>query len=75
MDSTGTSSEARFVEYVESLTQALGHADRAQPFMDYCTGLLIPGERKSVEPVAAIVSPACASAEHQSLLHFVGQAA
>ena len=38
--------------------------------MDYCTGLLLPGERKSVEPIAAGVA-----AEHQSLLHFVGQSA
>ena len=75
MDNADQSSEARFVEYVESLTEVLGHADRARPFMDYCTGLLMPGERKSVEPMAAIVAPARVSAEHQSLLHFVGQAA
>ena len=74
MDITGQSSEARFVEYVESLTQELGHADRARPFREYCTGLLMPGERKSVEPIAAIVAPARVSAEHQSLLHFIGQA-
>ena len=43
--------------------------------MDYCTGLLMPGERKSVEPIAAIVSPARVAAAHQSLLHFVGQSA
>jgi len=66
--------EARFVAYVESLTQALGHADRAQPLKDYCTGLLMPGERKSVEPMASVVAPSRVSAEHQSLLHFVGQA-
>jgi SRSO17 transposase len=43
--------------------------------MDYCTGLLMPCERKSVEPIAAMVSPARAAAAHQSLLHFVGQSA
>ena len=74
MDITGQSSEASFVEYVDSLTRALGHADRARPFVDYCTGLLMPGERKSVEPMAAVVAPARVAAEHQSLLHFVGQA-
>ena len=42
---------------------------------DYCTGLLMPCERKSVEPMAAVVAPSRVSAEHQSLLHFVGQAA
>ena len=53
---------------------ALGHANRAGPLRDYCTGLLMPGERKSVEPMAAVVAPSRVSAEHQSLLHFVGQA-
>jgi hypothetical protein len=35
----------------------------------------MPGERKSVEPIASVVAPLRASAEHQSLLHFVGQSA
>jgi SRSO17 transposase len=68
-------SEARFVRYIANLAGALGHADRAEPLKDYCTGLLMPVERKSVEPMAAMVSPARASAAHQSLLHFVGQSA
>ena len=41
---------------------------------DYCTGLLMPGERKCVEPMAAVVAQANVSARHQSLLHRVGQA-
>ena len=65
--------EARFMQYIESLTAVLGHADRAEPLKDYCTGLLMPVERKSVEPMASMVSPTRASAAHQSLLHFVGQ--
>ncbi len=52
----------------------LGHADRAAPFQAYCTGLLLPGDRKSVEPMAAVMAPARVAAKHQSLLHFVGQA-
>jgi SRSO17 transposase len=60
---------------MESLAGVLGHADRAEPLKDYCTGLLMPVERKSVEPMAAMVAPARASAAHQSLLHFVGQSA
>ena len=52
----------------------MGHLDRVGPMRDYCTGLLMPGERKSVEPMAAVVAPARVSAEHQSLLHLVGQA-
>ncbi|MHC4448303.1 MAG: IS701 family transposase [Planctomycetota bacterium] len=65
--------EARFAAYVERLSGALRHADRVEPFRSYCTGLLLPGERKSVEPMAARLRPARVSAEHQSLLHFVGQ--
>jgi SRSO17 transposase len=41
----------------------------------YCSGLLLPFERKSVEPMAAAMAPSRASAQHQSLLHFVGQSA
>ena len=66
-------SEARFARYIDELSRVLGHADRVEPFRGYCTGLLLPGDRKSVEPMAARLSPASVSAEHQSLLHFVGQ--
>ena len=65
--------EARFDGYVERLVEVIGHADRAEPLKDYCTGLLLPVERKSVEPLAALVRPDRVSAKHQSLLHFVGQ--
>jgi SRSO17 transposase len=65
-------SEARFVAYVEALASVIGHADRTGPLRDYCTGLILPGERKSVEPMAARTAPARVSAQHQSLLHFVG---
>ncbi len=40
---------------------------------DYCTGLMLPCERKSVEPMAAVTAPARTAAQHQSLLHFVGE--
>src|ERR1700754_1568705 len=66
--------EGRFAAYVEALSRVLGHSDRTRPFHDYCSGLLLPGERKSVEPMAALVAPERVSAKHQSLLHFVGQA-
>src|SRR5271156_3562665 len=67
-------SEARFAAYVEALGAVLGHADRQQPMHDYCLGLLMPIERKSVEPMAAVTAPAQVAAKHQSLLHFVGNA-
>src|SRR3954453_23694115 len=66
--------EARFAAYVEGLSSVLGHADRIGPLRDYCTGLILPGERKSVEPMAAKTAPARTAAQHQSLLHFVGVA-
>ncbi|MFQ5939643.1 MAG: IS701 family transposase [Alphaproteobacteria bacterium] len=66
-------SAVRFEAYIEDLAGALGHKDRDAPFRRYCAGLLLPGDRKSVEPMAARLSPGSVSAEHQSLLHFVGQ--
>ena len=74
MNRFSAGSEARFEAYVEDLIQVIGHADRADPMRDYCTGLLLPVERKSVEPMAAATAPARVSAKHQSLLHFVGKA-
>ena len=68
-------SELRFASYVEGLVEVIGHADRAVPLQDYCRGLLMPGDRKSVEPMAAVTAPTRVPAQHQSLLHFVGNAA
>src|SRR6202171_4548916 len=73
-DGSGEGSGARFAAYVEALGAVLGHADRQQPMRDYCLGLLMPIERKSVEPMAAVTAPAQVAAKHQSLLHFVGNA-
>jgi SRSO17 transposase len=73
VSSTGDS-ESRFKAYVETLTSTLGHADRAKPFQYYCTGLLLPGPRKSVEPMAARMEPARVQATHQSLHHLVAKA-
>jgi SRSO17 transposase len=70
----GRTSESRFAAYVEGLSKALGHADRVAPLKAYCTGLILPGERKSVEPMAARVEPGRVQAAHQSLHHFVAKA-
>src|SRR3954470_24757964 len=58
MDHEAKGSEERFRAYGEALAEVIGHADREQPLRDYCLGLLMPGERKSVEPMAALVGPA-----------------
>jgi SRSO17 transposase len=73
MDLREDGSEGRFAGYVEGLASVLGHADRARPLRDYCVGLVMPGERKSVEPMAALTAPQRTAAQHQSLLHFVGE--
>src|SRR5829696_157345 len=67
--------EQRFGGYVERLGDVLGHADRRAPLRAYATGLLLPGERKSLEPMAARVEPFRIGAAHQSLHHFVAKAA
>src|SRR6266404_2528183 len=72
---TPEDSGSRFAAYVEGLMSVIGHADRCRPLRDYCRGLILPGERKSVEPIAARTAPARTAAQHQSLLHFVGVAA
>jgi SRSO17 transposase len=64
--------DLRFAAYIDELTSVIGHADRAGPLRHYCIGLIMPVERKSVEPMAAITAPERVSAQHQSMLHFVG---
>jgi SRSO17 transposase len=66
--------EERFDDYVERLGETLGHADRRAPLRAYATGLLLPGERKSLEPIAARVEPFRVGAAHRSLHHFVAKA-
>jgi SRSO17 transposase len=66
-------SESRLAAYVEGLASVIGHGARMQPLRDYCVGLLLPCERKSVEPMAAVTAPGRVSAQHQSLLHFIGE--
>lgn len=64
----------RFEEYVTMIAGRLGHADRVGPFRGYCAGLMLPGERKSVEPMAARVAPTEVRSAHQRLHHFVADA-
>src|SRR5258708_29501664 len=66
--------QQRFAAYLDSLARAAGHLDRAVPLKSYCTGLLLPGERKSIEPMAARLAPDDVQRMHQSLHHFVANA-
>src|SRR3972149_6103670 len=64
----------RFAAYVARLAAVLGHRDRHEPLRAYVTGLCLPGERKSIEPMAARVDPRHVRARHQSMHHFVADA-
>ena len=66
--------EARFAAYLDGVTAALGHVSRVGPARAYCTGLLLPGERKSMEPMAARIEPERVQAAHQSMHHMVAKA-
>jgi len=66
--------EKRFAAYTDGLAKAAGHADRSAPLKAYCAGLLLPGERKSVEPMAARLAPDNVRRTHQSLHHLVADA-
>src|SRR5712664_902632 len=69
-----SSPEGRFEEYLERVAAVLGHSDRREPLRGYLVGLCLPGERKSIEPMAARVDPRHVRARHQSLHHFVSNA-
>ena len=62
---------ADYERYMKYLCEALGHRDRHMGFSDYSRGLMLPIERKSVEPLAAHIDPGHVSAKHQSLHHLV----
>lgn len=63
----------RFETYLDELAPRLGHADRVKGFQNYCRGLMLPLERKSIEPIAASVDPGNVQACHQSLHHLVAR--
>jgi len=59
---------------MEGLAQAAGHPDRQEPLKNYCKGVLLPGERKSIEPMAARLNPSQVEPMRQSLHHLVAKA-
>src|SRR5258707_1015471 len=65
----------RFAAYLDRLALAAEHADRATPLKSYCTGLLLPGERKSVEPMAARWYPDNGRHAHRPIHHIGAGAA
>lgn len=63
--------EARFERYCDGVVSALAHADRREPACWYLKGLMLPGGRKSIEPMAARVHPEDVRSAHQSMHHVV----
>jgi SRSO17 transposase len=66
--------ERRFAAYIDGLAIAAGHEDRQTPLKNYCKGLLLPGDRKSIEPMAARLDSENIQAMRQSLHHLVAKA-
>ena len=63
--------DSRFEAYCQPIVVALAHADRHRPALCYLKGLMLSGERKSVEPMAARVCPDHVRSAHQSMHHLV----
>jgi SRSO17 transposase len=71
---TSVAMERRFEEYVSELGAVVGHDARRRGLEDYVGGLLLPGGRKSMEPIAERLDPDNVSRRHQSIQHFVSEA-
>src|ERR687890_102315 len=70
-----SSAEARLAAYLDGIVSVLGHASREASARAYCTGLLLQGGPKGIEPMAARIAPAAVQAKHQSMHHVVAKAA
>ena len=66
--------ERRFQEYVDHLGTVVSNDARRHGLSDYMTGLLLPGERKSIEPIAERLESGNVSRRHQSIQHVVSEA-
>jgi SRSO17 transposase len=64
MPTAETARADRSAAYVDQVAAVLGHRDRHEPLCAYLTGLCLPGERKSIEPMAARVDPRHVRARH-----------
>jgi len=64
-------------EFLESMTDGMGRSERRAAMAAYLTGLLLDGDRKSVEPMAArlVDSPDEVEAMRQRLLSCVAESA
>jgi SRSO17 transposase len=61
----------QFERYLDHVGECMGRTERKLGLKDYCSALMLPLKRKSIEPLAAAVDPYHLQAMHQSLHHFV----
>ena len=57
----------RFDQYMNHLSEGLGHLDRHAGLKGCCTELMLPQARNSVEPMAVRVDPMHASVQSEPL--------
>lgn len=63
--------EKRMAEFMAHVGQALGSRPQRKRFAQYALGLLLPGERKSMEPMAARIDPEHAMARFKTFQRFI----
>jgi SRSO17 transposase len=68
------SAETRFERYIKEIATIVDRADQRKPLQAYLAGLLLPGERESVEPMAALIDTHHVRARLQSMHYFVANA-
>ena len=59
-------------QFLAHIGQALGSKPQRKRFAEYSLGLLLPGERKSMEPIAARIDPEHAMARFKTFQGFIG---
>jgi SRSO17 transposase len=62
---------ARLDDFVDEIGAALGSQPQRKRFAQYALGLLLPGDRKSMEPMAARVDPDHAMARYKTFQRFI----
>ena len=62
---------AEFTRFLAHVGDCLSRAEHKLGLKNYCSALMLPLKRKSIEPLAAAIDPYHVQALHQSLHHFV----
>ena len=62
----------RMAQFTAHIGKALGSASQRERFAEYALGLLLPGGRTSMEPMAASIDPEHAMARFKTFQRFIG---